>query len=298
MTPSSCYLAGPMRGYPRFNFDAFDAAAADLRAQGWTVISPADIDREHGFDPDKHDESYFSDFRDLIRRDVEAVLTTDCIVLLPGWDRSVGVAAELAVAKWAGKPALLHPTLEAITNKPAPRKPLILGFGSIAQVGKDFAASVIGSRYSAKRVAFADALKADLAPLFEVNGFDYAECQTFKKDMIRPLLVSYGETMRKLRPDIWIDRAMSKVQGLLSANGVEVIVVSDVRYPNEVDRIKALGGYYVHIVSEKEPANDVERQLVPEMLAKADFTLRNNFDGKYSEDVLRLVDDLISKSRS
>lgn len=117
MTPSSCYLAGPMRGYPRFNFDAFDAAAADLRAKSWTVISPADIDREHGFNPDVHDESFFADFRDLIRRDVEAVLTTDCVVLLPGWDRSVGVKGELGIAKWAGKPALLYPSLTPLDDE-------------------------------------------------------------------------------------------------------------------------------------------------------------------------------------
>lgn len=117
MTPTSCYLAGPMRGYPRFNFDAFDAAAADLRSQGWLVTSPADIDREHGFDPDKHDESYFSDFRDLIRRDVEAVLTTDCVVLLPGWDKSVGTRAEMAVATWARKSLLLYPHLDPLADE-------------------------------------------------------------------------------------------------------------------------------------------------------------------------------------
>lgn len=45
------YLAGGMRGYPSFNFPSFDAAAAELRKRFITVISPAEIDRELGFDP-------------------------------------------------------------------------------------------------------------------------------------------------------------------------------------------------------------------------------------------------------
>ena len=40
-----------MRNLPRYNFDAFDAAAYALRQDGWTVQSPAEHDRSMGFDP-------------------------------------------------------------------------------------------------------------------------------------------------------------------------------------------------------------------------------------------------------
>ena len=46
------YLAGPMSGIAEFNFPAFNEAAANLRAQGHTVFSPAerDIERHGGVD--------------------------------------------------------------------------------------------------------------------------------------------------------------------------------------------------------------------------------------------------------
>lgn len=109
----TAYICGPMRDYPRFNFDAFDAAAADLRGRGMVVISPADIDREIGFDPDEHDESFFEPL-ELIRRDVAAVLKSDCVVVLPGWDRSIGACAEAAIARWANKPVMEYPGMDLL----------------------------------------------------------------------------------------------------------------------------------------------------------------------------------------
>ena len=52
---TTVYIAGPMRGYPRFNFDAFDAAQSHLESLGYRVISPAALDREVGFNPDDED---------------------------------------------------------------------------------------------------------------------------------------------------------------------------------------------------------------------------------------------------
>lgn len=36
------YLCGPMTGLPEYNYPAFHAAAAELRAQGWRVVNPAE----------------------------------------------------------------------------------------------------------------------------------------------------------------------------------------------------------------------------------------------------------------
>jgi nucleoside 2-deoxyribosyltransferase len=97
------YLAGPMRGYARFNFPAFDTAAVHLRSLGFRVMSPADIDRAYDFDPDR-DPVTPELVRECVRRDVAAICSADAVVMLPGWPASKGATAERAVAEWLGVP--------------------------------------------------------------------------------------------------------------------------------------------------------------------------------------------------
>lgn len=106
------YIAGPMRGIKWFNFPAFDAARDRLLKFGFDVISPADMDREIGFDPFKVEDAESYDWRDLkkvgfsltdaLDRDVEALKKCDGIYLLNGWESSKGAQAEKAVAEWLG----------------------------------------------------------------------------------------------------------------------------------------------------------------------------------------------------
>ncbi len=97
------YIAGPMRGHPRYNFDAFLAAEERLKAKGWNVLSPARMDLNLGFNPDTDtpSEAFMADAR---WRDVKAILReADAIYMLKGWEKSVGAQAELALAKWLQK---------------------------------------------------------------------------------------------------------------------------------------------------------------------------------------------------
>lgn len=113
MTKKTIYIAGPMRGLPRFNFDSFDAAEKALIEQGWTVISPATLDREAGHDPDKLTEKDITPefLHACIERDVAAVLKSDAIALLPGWEKSKGAKAELVLAQWAQKEVFVYPEM-------------------------------------------------------------------------------------------------------------------------------------------------------------------------------------------
>ena len=96
------YVAGPMTGLPRWNFDAFAAAAAALRRLGAVVTSPHEIDLADGFDPDGDGAGF--DLRRALERDVEEVLSADLVVLLDGWEVSSGVMVEILAAEGAGIP--------------------------------------------------------------------------------------------------------------------------------------------------------------------------------------------------
>lgn len=100
------YLAGPMTGYEFHNFPAFDKAAAELREQGFKVISPADIDRELGYDGMKNLESPPPELlKIMFMRDLLAVMyEVDEVALLPGWRKSKGACIEVALACMIGKP--------------------------------------------------------------------------------------------------------------------------------------------------------------------------------------------------
>lgn len=103
------YLAGPMRGYPEFNFPAFHAGAARLRALGHEVFSPAEADIErHGVDISAGNstgdealakEQHNFNLREALAKDTAYIcLEADAIALLPDWQQSKGATAEHALA--------------------------------------------------------------------------------------------------------------------------------------------------------------------------------------------------------
>jgi hypothetical protein len=105
------YLAGPMRGIPQFNFPAFHRAAAQLRAQGHYVFNPAERDEEaHGNEVSNSATGNLKDVahtgfnhREAMKADVDWICDhADAIALLPGWEKSKGARAELALAECIG----------------------------------------------------------------------------------------------------------------------------------------------------------------------------------------------------
>jgi len=67
----SVYILGPMRGYQFYNFPAFDKMEARIIEQGYIPVSPAQMDREIGFN-EVTDRLDTFDLRAAIRRDLNA----------------------------------------------------------------------------------------------------------------------------------------------------------------------------------------------------------------------------------
>lgn len=113
------YIAGPMRGIPEFNFPRFDWAELVLTTAGHATVSPAQHDREEGFDPAGMDgnedlgELGF-DLKAALGWDLEQVANADGVAVLDGWERSSGARAEVATAHALGIPvATVHEWLNS-----------------------------------------------------------------------------------------------------------------------------------------------------------------------------------------
>ena len=106
------YLAGPMTGLPHFNFPAFTAAASDLRAHGYDIVSPAEMDSP-AVKAAAHDsvDGALTDGKvagetwgDMLARDVKVIADTcDGVIMLPDWQKSRGARLELFVALLSNK---------------------------------------------------------------------------------------------------------------------------------------------------------------------------------------------------
>lgn len=89
------YVAGPMTGLPDFNYPAFNAAAATLRAQGHTVLNPAE-----------NPVPACGTWQGYMRLALAQLVQCECIVLLPGWAESKGALIERKLAQVLGMDVL------------------------------------------------------------------------------------------------------------------------------------------------------------------------------------------------
>jgi hypothetical protein len=83
------YIAGPMTGYPEFNYPAFYAAETALRKAGFDTLNPARSEGREGC----------KSWLDYMRAGLRDVADCDGVALLPGWEDSRGAALEAHVAR-------------------------------------------------------------------------------------------------------------------------------------------------------------------------------------------------------
>lgn len=120
LVPKHLYLAGPMNGYPDHNFPAFRKVADELRALGYVVTSPAELD-EPGDGPDVrlHTWEWY------MLRDMRHLANCGGIAVLEGWEDSRGATLEIFLGAMLGLPLFtassllnLHPFTFGASEKP------------------------------------------------------------------------------------------------------------------------------------------------------------------------------------
>ncbi len=95
-----------MRGYPDYNFPAFDKAEKLAHSNGFDlVLNPATMDRGDC----KESIARMSEIKRqeyYAKRDTNAIFLSTHVAMLPGWEKSIGARAEYALAVWIGREIL------------------------------------------------------------------------------------------------------------------------------------------------------------------------------------------------
>ena len=128
-----------------------------------------------------------------------------------------------------------------------------------ARSGKDTAAEVITEGYDAATFAFADDVK--------MIAYNYFGWHGEKDELGRKLLQDIGTTGRNYNRDIWADKTVDMIQEWSSDN--QLAVVTDTRYPNEIQRIKH---GFSDVVTIRITRNSVEKLKHPSETALDQWT--------------------------
>lgn len=123
----------------------------------------------------------------------------------------------------------------------------IIGITGLAQAGKDTAAEYLIENYGFTRKAFADRLKdfcylinPELREAVDAVGWESAK----RIPVFRRFLQDVGHNARVVfGSDFWVDQVLEKHDGPIEEN----LVFTDMRYPNEFDRINWFEGWTVRI---------------------------------------------------
>jgi len=152
---------------------------------------------------------------------------------------------------------------------------MIIGFTGIAGSGKDTAAALIAKRLGKIEIlAFAKPLKDAAQILF--NFTDDQLHDPVKKEEIDP---RWGKSPRKifqwlgtdiLREHIDKDFFIINMRQKIENSNADFIVVTDVRFPNEAELIRSMGGKVIKIVrpdaTTTEHSSHITEQGIPESL--------------------------------
>jgi hypothetical protein len=145
----------------------------------------------------------------------------------------------------------------------------VLGLAGRARMGKDWVASHLcglwnetglqgaDAPWQCTRLSFADELKIDVGKRLFSSGwfvletnlpewtsvkgkyFDWVE---ENKAILRPVLVSEGMLAREKDPEVWVKKVRSRIMELEASGWQGIVIIPDVRFPNEVKFVNELGG--------------------------------------------------------
>lgn len=157
-------------------------------------------------------------------------------------------------------------TLAAVQEQPEPERPLLIGLGGKLASGKDTFADFLTAEYGFQKLGMSDPLATALYTLNPWIGERYDEEGHYVEQIryreviddigytgakripeVRRLLQALGTEVGRdqLGPDTWTNAARGRIEKIRAA-GVPV-VLTGIRYPNELELISSLGGTLVWV---------------------------------------------------
>lgn len=125
----------------------------------------------------------------------------------------------------------------------------IIGLTGLANTGKDTTADFLCKHYNFKKISFAQPIRDGLEAMLGVSTAQMMDRE--KKEEIIPI---YGKSPRQLMQtlgtewgrthvasDVWLRAAAVKIANIESTGWYSGVVISDVRFPNEVAWVRTVG---------------------------------------------------------
>jgi hypothetical protein len=163
--------------------------------------------------------------------------------------------------------------------RPARRPPAVIGIGGRAGSGKNVVAGMIAD---AKVIQLADPLYAMISAMLGVSQ-ERLRDRDFKeraiewlgkspRQLLQTLGTEWGRTL--VSEDVWLAIAEQRIAAMLE-DGVPCVVVADLRFDNEAEMIRRLGGQVWEVLRPDAPGvaeHASERGLAPHLV---DRTIAN-----------------------
>ena len=171
--------------------------------------------------------------------------------------------------------------------------PPIIGLNGYKQSGKDTTGGILRDLFGYQRVAFADELRAfiyrqDLWTPYGtkvndlISEFGWDEAKEGDSYIRGIQLFTGTEAGRALDPDLWVSAAFRHApQGML--------VITDMRFPNEFDAVKARDGVTWRV---ERPGNTAAPHISDTALDNHDFDAVIQNDGTVADLAHKVIDRL------
>jgi hypothetical protein len=161
---------------------------------------------------------------------------------------------------------------------------MLIGLTGLAGSGKSVIANVLAAEFGFERVRFSAALKNMARSMLRDMGFCEDDVERFiEGDLKESIIPGLGVTSRHVmltlgtewgrdmvHPNIWVQIWASRAEGFAR------VVTEDVRFPNEVEALRARGGVIWHVERPGHALATTSGHVSEQLAVTPDLTLVND----------------------